>query len=154
MLLSIGDWFAQNWAILVLILLAIAFLVPTYLRQRKESKERSELIDTIKKGTKVLTTFGVYGVVDSIEDTSDGKVVTMITGDGKNDTTMKVHINAIGGIDNKTPVVIDEDGARVEPKKVEDVKEEVKEEVVEEIEEDNSTEEIEEKESKKSTKKN
>jgi len=104
MLLSIGDWFAQNWAILVLILLAIALMVPTYLRQKKESKERAELIGTIKKGTKVLTTFGVYGVVDSIEDTTDGKVVTLLTGD-KNPTTLSVHINAIGGIDNKSTVV-------------------------------------------------
>lgn len=131
MLLSIGDWFAQNWAILLLIVLAIGLLVPTYLRQRKEAKDRMELTNAIKKGTKVLTTFGVYGVVDSIEDTTDGKVVTLIIGEDKNKTSMKVHINAIGGIDNKTPVIVNEESI-VETK--EEPKEEVKEEKKKEVE--------------------
>lgn len=104
LLLSIGDWFAQNWMILVLIVLAIVFLVPTYLRQKKENENRNELINTIKKGTKIVTTAGVYGVVESIENTTDGKVVTIVTGNEKNSSTMTIHINAIMGIDNKTTV--------------------------------------------------
>lgn len=111
LLSAFGDWMAKNWMILVLIVLAIALLVPTYLRQKKEVNARNELNNTIKKGTKIITTAGVYGVVESIEDTTDGKVVTIITGNSKNPTTMTIHINAIGGIDNKTPVVAD----RIEP---------------------------------------
>ena len=38
------------------------------LRQKKENETRNELINTIKKGTKIVTTAGVYGVVESIED--------------------------------------------------------------------------------------
>lgn len=105
MMLSIGAWFSQNWMIIVLIVLAVAFLVPTYLRSKKEANAREELTNSIKKGTKIVTTAGVYGVVDSIENTTDGKVVTILTGSSKNPSTMSIHINAIMGIDNKSIVV-------------------------------------------------
>ena len=135
------DWLAQNWIILALIVCAVALLVPTYLRQKKEFNARNELNTSIKKGVKIITTAGVYGTVDSIEDTSDGKVVTIITGNSKNPTTMTIHINAIGGIDNKKPVVVDSEGNEV-------VAEEQKPEVEENVEA------IEEKvEEKKETKK-
>ena len=129
LMLSIGDWFAQNWIILVLIVLAVAMLVPSYLRQRKEMNARNELNSTIKKGTKIITTAGVYGTVQSIENTTDGKVVTIQTGDAKHPTTMTNHINAIGGIDNKKTVT--------ETEVLEEVVEEV-EEKQEEKEDDNA----------------
>ena len=127
LLSAFGDWFAQNWIILVLIVFAIALLVPSYLRQKKEMNARNELNSSINKGTKIITTAGVYGTVEAIEDTTDGKVVTIITGSSKNPTTMTIHINAIGGIDNKKPVVDDEKEEIVENKESEE-KEEVKEE--------------------------
>ncbi len=121
LLSAFGDWMAKNWMILVLIVLAIALLVPTYLRQKKEVNARNELNNTIKKGTKIITTAGVYGVVESIEDTTDGKVVTIVTGNTKNPTTMTIHINAIGGIDNKTPVVADKTEPETKVEKLEKV---------------------------------
>lgn len=132
LLSAFGDWLGKNWIILVLIVLAIALLVPTYLRQKKEVNARNELNNTIKKGTKIITTAGVYGVVESIRETTDGKVVTIVTGNSKNPTTMDIHINAIGGIDNKSAVTVDTDNKVVEPKeeKVEK-KEEVEEEKIE-----------------------
>lgn len=133
LIMSAGNWFATNWPILVIIVLAIAFLVPTYLKQKKEASARNELNNTIKKGTKIVTTAGVYGVVDSIEDTTDGKVVTITTGNSKNPSTMTIHINAIMGIDNKTAVV------------EESSKSSKKGEVVEDVEEDVNTNEVEEK---------
>ncbi len=128
LLSAVGDWFAQYWFILLIIVLMIAMLVPSFLRQKKELSARSELQDQLKKGTRVITTAGVYGTVESIELTTDGKVVTIVTGNTKNPTTMTIHINAIGGIDNKTPVVEDMDGNVVEPKK--------------EVEEDKKVEEV------------
>ena len=119
--LSIGQWFAQNWMLLVLIGLALAFLLPTYLRQKKESEARNELINTIKKGTKIVTTAGVYGVVESMEDTTDGKVVTIVTGNSKNASTMTLHINAIMGIDNKAPIVNEEVVAEKKEEAVESI---------------------------------
>lgn len=128
LLSAFGEWFAKNWIILVLIVFAIALLVPSYLRQKKEMNARNELNSSIKKGSKIITTAGIYGTVESIEDTTDGKVVTITTG-SKNPTTMTIHINAIGGIDNKKPVTDDEKEEKVEDAKVE------KTESVEEIEE-------------------
>lgn len=143
---AVGNWFAQNWMILVLIVLAIAFLVPTYLRQKKEANNRMELNNSIKKGTKIVTTAGVYGVVESVENTTDGKVVTIVTGNSKNPATMTIHINAIMGIDNKTTVV-EELEPTMQPTKKE-VKEEPKdvvEPVAEMATEQTKVEELEEK---------
>ena len=147
LLSAFGDWMAKNWMILVLIVLAIALLVPTYLRQKKEVNARNELNNTIKKGTKIITTAGVYGVVESIEDTTDGKVVTIITGNTKNPTTMTIHINAIGGIDNKTPVVADKTEPETKVEKLEKVE---KAEVAEEPETEKEPETQEKTEAKKS----
>ena len=146
LLSAFGDWMAKNWMILVLIVLAIALLVPTYLRQKKEVNARNELNNTIKKGTKIITTAGVYGVVESIEDTTDGKVVTIITGNTKNPTTMTIHINAIGGIDNKTPVVADKTEPETKVEKLEKVE---KAEVTEEPETEKEPETQEKTEAKK-----
>ncbi len=119
LLSAFGDWLAKNWIIIVLIVLAVALLVPTYLRQKKEVTARNELNNSIKKGTKIITTAGVYGIVESIEETTDGKVVTIVTGSSKNPTTMTIHINAIGGIDNKKSVVGEDKDKVQENKKIE-----------------------------------
>lgn len=118
LLSAVGDWFAQNWFVLLIIVLMIVMLVPSFLRQKKEMNARNELQEQLKKGTRVITTAGVYGVVESVELTTDGKVVTIVTGNSKNPTTMTIHINAIGGIDNKKPVVEDMDGNTVESEPV------------------------------------
>ena len=103
-LMSIGSWFQQNWMLVLILVLAVAMIVPTYIKQKKEMDNRQELSNSIKKGTKIVTTAGVYGVVESVEETTDGKVVTIVTGSSKNPCTMTIHINAIMGIDNKTAV--------------------------------------------------
>lgn len=38
--------------------------------QRKRQKEQEELILSLKKGSKVITSGGIYGVVESVDDTS------------------------------------------------------------------------------------
>jgi preprotein translocase subunit YajC len=38
--------------------------------QRKRQKEQEELLLSIKKGSKVVTSGGIYGAVESIEDTT------------------------------------------------------------------------------------
>ena len=103
-LLSIGSLLMENWALLLLLVIIIGFFVLTYLKQRRELNTRNELVTSINKGTKVVTTAGVYGVVESIEETTDGKIIVISTGNAKNPSTMTVHINAIMGIDNKTIV--------------------------------------------------
>lgn len=131
-LMSIGDWFAQNWMLLLILVLAVAMIVPTYLKQKKEMNNRQELSNSIKKGVKIVTTAGVYGVVESVEETTDGKVVTIVTGTGKYPSTMTIHINAIMGIDNKTTVIETSEETLIEA--VEEEVEETNDEVIEEIE--------------------
>ena len=131
-LMSIGDWFAQNWMLLLILVLAVAMIVPTYLKQKKEMNNRQELSNSIKKGVKIVTTAGVYGVVESVEETTDGKVVTIVTGTGKYPSTMTIHINAIMGIDNKTTIIETSEETLVEA--VEEEVEETNDEVIEEIE--------------------
>jgi preprotein translocase subunit YajC len=38
--------------------------------QRKRQKEQEELILSLKKGSKVVTSGGIYGVVETVEDTT------------------------------------------------------------------------------------
>ena len=52
---------------------------------------------------------------------------------------MTIHINAIGGIDNKKPVVFDADGNEVVAEEKEEVKEEIVAEVEEKVEEKPAT---------------
>ncbi len=127
--LSVGDWFKQNWMILVLIVIAVALLGFSYYRQKKEMANRNETNRQIKKGVKIITTAGVYGTVEKVVDTTDGQVVTIVTGNKENPTTMDIHINAIGGIDNKSIVKGDVHEEKVEPAKVEEPKNEEKTEV-------------------------
>lgn len=150
-LLDFKTWIGQNWMLLVLIVLAVAFLVPTYLRSKKEANSRNELNNSLVKGTRIVTTAGVYGVVESVENTTDGKVVTIVTGNSKNPTTMTIHINAIMGIDNKTTVV--EELEEELPKKVEKVeKVEIIDDEKESKEEKESDEVVETAKKKSSTK--
>lgn len=98
------DFLAKNWMLLLMCVILIAFFVLTFLKQKKENNNRNDLVNGIKKGTKIVTTAGVYGEVESIEETTDGKVVVITTGNSVNPSTMTIHINAIMGIDNKTVV--------------------------------------------------
>jgi len=38
--------------------------------QRKRQKEQEELILSLKKGSKVVTSGGIYGTVDALDDTT------------------------------------------------------------------------------------
>ena len=143
LLLSIGDWFAKNGMVLLIVVLLVGFIVMTFIRQKKESDARNELSNSITVGTKIVTTAGVYGTVESIEDTTDGKVVVIATGSTDKPSTMTIHINAIMGIDNKTPIVENK-----KKKKVVEVVEEI-----EDLDGDEEVEVIEKKVQKKSTKK-
>ena len=143
LLLSFVNTLKENWMLFLMIGVLIAFFAFTIMKQKKEMNTRNELVSSIKKGTKIVTTAGVYGVVESIEETTDGKVAIISTGNSKNPTTMTIHINAIMGIDNKTLV---KDGNKVSSKEIaEDVETEVEDDV------ETESEDKEKKTSKKKT---
>ena len=55
-------------AFFVLMFAAMYFF--TIRPQRKRQKEQEELILSLKKGSKVVTSGGIYGTVDAIDDTT------------------------------------------------------------------------------------
>lgn len=55
-------------AFFVLMFAAMYFF--TIRPQRKRQKEQEELILSLKKGSKVVTSGGIYGTVDALDDTT------------------------------------------------------------------------------------
>ena len=103
----------------VMIAVAVVLLVATFItrskRNRKFEDDRQSMLNNLKKGTKVVTSFGLYGEVVEVKETTDGKVVLISTGDEKKKTYMTVHINAIMNIDKKQDVIYDAEGNDITP---------------------------------------
>jgi preprotein translocase subunit YajC len=78
----------------LLIILVFYFLI---LRpQQKRQKERQRLLDSVKKGDKIITSGGMHGVVEGIED----KTVLVKIADN---TKVKIEKNAVSSIVGITP---------------------------------------------------
>lgn len=54
---------------LPIILMAVVFYFILYRPQKKEQKKRAEMLSSLKKGDKVVTIGGMYGVITAITDT-------------------------------------------------------------------------------------
>lgn len=123
----------SNWIILgLLVVLLVAFIFMSISRKKKEDAFRKDLETKMVPGAKVKTYSGLYGTIISITDTTDGKIVLLETGEGKNVSYQSLHINAIYGLDTKQPVRYDAQGNVILPEepKTEDKAEEKTEEVV------------------------
>lgn len=76
-----------------LIILVFYFLI---LRpQKKRQKEKQKLLDSVKKGDRVVTASGIHGIVEGIED----KTVLVKIADN---TKVKMERSAIGSITGLT----------------------------------------------------
>ena len=117
----------SNWVILaLLVVLLVAFIFMSISRKKKEDAFRKDLETKMVPGVKVKTYSGLYGTIISITDTTDGKIVLLETGEGKNVSYQSLHINAIYGLDTKQPVRYDAQGNVIlpeEPKTEEKVEE-------------------------------
>ena len=118
---------------IVLVGALVFMVVSTIMRNKKENERRIQMMNELKPGTNVITVNGIYGKIESIEETTDGKIVLLSTGKGDKVSYMEIHFNAISAIDNKQLVVLDENGNDITPmpeskteEKVEEVKEEPK----------------------------
>ena len=110
-LLAVGTFFSQYWPVLVLLVALIALYVVSMVRRKKDSEQAQKMIDELKPGTKVKTYTGFYGTIDSIRETTDGKVVMLKIGEqGGKEAFVEIDANAIYGIDSKTDVVYDAQG--------------------------------------------
>lgn len=53
-------------SLLPLILIFVVFYLLLIRPQQKKAKEHRQMLDNIKKGDKVITTGGIYGVIDAV----------------------------------------------------------------------------------------
>ena len=101
----------SNWTLLIILaVMIIVMIVPSIIRNKKDSAARQETLKSLKPGTTIITTAGVFGKILSVRETTIGKVYVIETGDGKNKSYMEIHENAIMNIDDKRDIVLDADG--------------------------------------------
>lgn len=67
---EITQFFQASWP---LILMGVIFYFLLYRPQKKEQKKRSDLLDNLKKGDRIVTIGGVYGTITAITD----KIITL-----------------------------------------------------------------------------
>lgn len=114
MTLLAESFFSSQWFMIIILVVVIGLLMLlNYSRGKKEQEYREDLNSKIVKGAKVKTSTGIYGTVISVRSTTDGKIVLLETGEGKNMSTMEIHINAIYGVDDKEDLVLDSEGNEV-----------------------------------------
>jgi preprotein translocase subunit YajC len=53
-----------------LILIFVIFYFLMIRPQQKKAKQMREMLDSLKKGDKVITNAGIYGVIESVEETT------------------------------------------------------------------------------------
>jgi preprotein translocase subunit YajC len=80
-----------DWTIIIFILLLFAMFYFLMIRpQRKRAKEQRELMAGLQKGDRVITSGGVYGVIESLSE--DSVVIKLESG-----ATMRVALGSIAG---------------------------------------------------------
>jgi preprotein translocase subunit YajC len=71
-----------NYSFIILMVVTIAIFYFLLIRpQKKKEKERMEMISALKKGDKVMTAGGMYGVIDSFKE--GDIVVVKVSGNTK-----------------------------------------------------------------------
>ena len=117
---DVGQWILLG--VLVLILVVSPFLMKA--KNKKEMENAQKLMDSIKKGDKVLTASGVIGKVISIDTKEGYKAVTIETGDEKHKGYITIDIAAVyANLSN--PVVEQKSEQPNKAEKVEETKEKV-----------------------------
>jgi preprotein translocase subunit YajC len=80
-----------DWTWIVLLVLLIGMMYFLMIRpQRKRQKEHQQLMDELKRGDKVITAGGIYGVIESISE--DSAVLKVESG-----ATMRVARSSVAG---------------------------------------------------------
>jgi preprotein translocase subunit YajC len=84
------SWFDQ-YGIFIFIVVIFGLMYLLMIRpQRKKQKEAQKLMEDLKRGDQVITTSGIYGTIESVEETNF--VIKLEYG-----ATMRVVKGAIGG---------------------------------------------------------
>ena len=132
----------SQW-ILFGVLALVIILAPVFMsmRNKKEMAKAQQVMDSLKKGDKILTSAGVIGKIVSISEKDGYKTVTIETGDEKHKGYMTIDIAAIymnlsAPVEQPAPAV--NQPAETEKQQVE----EKSEEVVEDAPETETTEQV------------
>lgn len=129
-LLLANDFFATYGMLIILVVLVAALMLYSFRRKKLEDQYRAQLSEQIVPGAKIKTYGGLYGTVVSVIDTTDGKLLVIKTGEGKNVSYQKIHINAVYGIDNSELVTYDAEGNVVDSTPTEKTEDSSVEEIV------------------------
>ena len=87
---------AMMQSFLPLILIFIIFYFLLIRPQSKKAKEHKELLENLKKGDKIMTNGGIYGLIEDIDE----KTATLKVGI-KDDVKIKIGRSYIAGIRDK-----------------------------------------------------
>jgi len=87
---------AMLQSFLPLILIFIIFYFLLIRPQSKKAKEQKQMLDNLKKGDKVMTNGGIYGLIEDIDE----KTVTLKVGI-KDDVKIKISRGYIAGLRDK-----------------------------------------------------
>ena len=87
---------AMVQSFLPLILIFVIFYFLLIRPQSKKAKEHKQLLENLKKGDKVMTNGGIYGVIEDI----DADTITLKVGIG-GDVKIKVNRNYVAGLRTK-----------------------------------------------------
>ena len=79
----------------LIVVLLIVYPILISSKNKKQAQQLQEQINSLKKGDKVLTTSGVYGVVVELNFTESSKIVVLETGSNQNKGYMSVDAYAI-----------------------------------------------------------
>ena len=80
---------ASIWTMLIPLVLIVAIFYFLMIRpQRKKQKEHQQLVEELKRGDRVITAGGIYGVIES---TSEDSIVIKV----ESGTTMRIARNSV-----------------------------------------------------------
>lgn len=95
-----------NLVLIIILLVACAgMFILSYFKNKKYVEQQKQMQEDIKVGAKVLTKTFIYGTVEKISDTTDGKIVLIKSGEGDKVSYLEMNLEAIYSIDNKEEVV-------------------------------------------------
>ncbi|MCK9574854.1 MAG: preprotein translocase subunit YajC [Clostridia bacterium] len=107
-----ASFFESYGLILILLAALIIMFIFSSFKNRDLTKQRMEFLNTLKIGDKVKTYSGLYGIVETITDTTDGKVVLIKSGNGKKVSYVEIDLNAVYGLDTKSALTENENNEK------------------------------------------
>ncbi|MEO0136657.1 MAG: preprotein translocase subunit YajC [candidate division WOR-3 bacterium] len=85
-------------SLLPLILIFIVFYFLLVLPQQKRQKQHQQLLNSLKKGDRVITSAGIYGTIANLKD----NIVSLVIADGVKVDIDKNHIiSKVGSVENE-----------------------------------------------------